>query len=63
MTTDRSYRKALSVEIALDELRACAGSQFDPAIVDAFLRLMDTRSESVRTQRNAGSDTAALSIA
>ena len=37
MTTDRSYRKALSHEAAVDELRRCAGTQFDPRVVDALL--------------------------
>jgi diguanylate cyclase (GGDEF)-like protein/putative nucleotidyltransferase with HDIG domain len=36
MTTDRVYRRRLSQEVALNELRRCAGSQFDPAIVAAF---------------------------
>lgn len=39
MTNNRSYRKALSAETALDEIRSCSGSQFDPHIVDIFLRL------------------------
>jgi two-component system cell cycle response regulator len=39
MTSDRSYRKAMSDEVALAELRAGAGSQFDPEVVHAFLRL------------------------
>ena len=33
MTTDRSYRRARSVGAALQELEACAGSQFDPEVV------------------------------
>jgi hypothetical protein len=33
MTTDRSYRKAMSKPDALAELRRCAGSQFDPTII------------------------------
>lgn len=37
MTTDRPYRAALSEEDALRELRRCAGSQFDPAVVEAFV--------------------------
>lgn len=37
MTSDRSYRKALPVEVALEELRTNAGTQFDPRAVDAFL--------------------------
>jgi HD-GYP domain-containing protein (c-di-GMP phosphodiesterase class II) len=37
MTTDRPYRKALSFEEALAELERCAGTQFDPAVVDALV--------------------------
>jgi HD-GYP domain-containing protein (c-di-GMP phosphodiesterase class II) len=37
MTTDRSYRRALSHEAAIAELRNCAGTQFDPQVVDALL--------------------------
>ena len=38
MTSDRSYRRAMSEEVALAELHAGAGSQFDPEVVAAFLR-------------------------
>jgi HD domain len=38
MTADRPYRKALSAEQALAELRKFAGVQFDPEIVDAFVK-------------------------
>jgi HD-GYP domain-containing protein (c-di-GMP phosphodiesterase class II) len=37
MTTDRSYRLALSRDAAGAELRACAGTQFDPQVVDALV--------------------------
>jgi putative nucleotidyltransferase with HDIG domain len=36
MTTDRPYRPALSVEEAVGEVRRCRGTQFSPAVVDAF---------------------------
>ena len=39
MTSDRSYRKAMSDEVAVAELRAGAGAQFDPEVVQAVLRL------------------------
>ncbi|HSB38345.1 MAG TPA: diguanylate cyclase [Gaiellaceae bacterium] len=39
MTTDRPYRKRLSVETACRRLRDSAGTQFDPAVVDVFLGL------------------------
>jgi hypothetical protein len=38
MTADRPYRKALSVDQALAELRKFAGVQFDPEVVDAFVK-------------------------
>jgi HD-GYP domain-containing protein (c-di-GMP phosphodiesterase class II) len=36
MTTDRSYRAAMSPQDAAAELERCAGSQFDPAVVSAI---------------------------
>jgi HD-GYP domain-containing protein (c-di-GMP phosphodiesterase class II) len=39
MTSDRPYRRALSVAAALEELRRGAGSQFDPAVVECLLRM------------------------
>jgi len=38
MTSARSYRSALSHEAAIRELKRCAGTQFDPKIVEALLR-------------------------
>jgi diguanylate cyclase (GGDEF)-like protein len=40
MTTQRPYNKPRTVAEALDELRRCAGTQFDPAVVDAFAEIM-----------------------
>jgi diguanylate cyclase (GGDEF)-like protein len=40
MTTDRPYRQALSEDDAIEEIRRCAGTQFDPIVVDAFCRVM-----------------------
>jgi HD-GYP domain-containing protein (c-di-GMP phosphodiesterase class II) len=37
ITTTRPYRRAQSPEAAVEELRACAGTQFDPRIVDALV--------------------------
>jgi HD-GYP domain-containing protein (c-di-GMP phosphodiesterase class II) len=37
MTTDRPYRKAMSEVEALAELQRCAGTQFDPAVIDALV--------------------------
>ena len=40
MTTDRSYRAAMSLDEAIEELQANAGSQFSPAVVDALMRVL-----------------------
>ena len=40
MTTDRSYRKARSHDEAAAELRASAGTHFDPRVVDALLDVL-----------------------
>jgi putative nucleotidyltransferase with HDIG domain len=37
MTTDRSYRKALPLEVAMAELHANSGTQFAPDVVDALV--------------------------
>ena len=40
MTTDRPYRKARPAEAALEELRRCAGTHFDPQVVEALARVI-----------------------
>ncbi|MFI5037226.1 MAG: HD-GYP domain-containing protein, partial [Solirubrobacterales bacterium] len=40
MTTTRSYRKAMPVSAALTELIDNAGTQFDPRVVDALVRVV-----------------------
>jgi diguanylate cyclase (GGDEF)-like protein len=41
MTSDRVYRRRLTDEEALSELVRCAGTQFDPSIVTAFIEEFD----------------------
>ena len=40
MTTTRSYRRAIAAEAAAAELVRCAGTQFDPAVVEALLAVI-----------------------
>jgi diguanylate cyclase (GGDEF)-like protein/PAS domain S-box-containing protein len=40
MTNDRPYRKALSKEEALAELKKCAGTQFDSELANEFIRII-----------------------
>ncbi|MDX6676485.1 MAG: hypothetical protein QOE31_537 [Solirubrobacteraceae bacterium] len=41
ITTTRPYRPAQTPEAAVKELRACAGTQFDPEVVDALVRVLE----------------------
>ena len=41
MTSTRSYRGARTVEEALEEIRRCSGSQFDPRMVEAMLTALE----------------------
>ena len=40
MTNGRPYKKAISKNEAVEEIQRCAGSQFDPELVDKFKELM-----------------------
>ena len=40
MTSDRPYRKAMTVKDAMAELKRCAGSQFDPDVVSALIKIL-----------------------
>ncbi len=41
MTSDRPYRRALSVKEAMNEILRCGGTQFDPLVVEAFLDIYE----------------------
>ncbi|MBN2696180.1 MAG: HD-GYP domain-containing protein, partial [Bacilli bacterium] len=41
MTNDRPYRDAMDCASALDELRRCSGTQFDPNLVEVFLKVIE----------------------
>ncbi|HZO90182.1 MAG TPA: diguanylate cyclase [Chthonomonadaceae bacterium] len=43
MTTDRPYRRGMDWDTALGEIKANIGTQFDPAIAQAFLRAAEKR--------------------
>jgi HD-GYP domain-containing protein (c-di-GMP phosphodiesterase class II) len=48
MASNRPYRSRMSNEVALEELRRCAGSQFDPRVVDAFCAVVAERTLAER---------------
>ena len=45
MRSDRPYRKAMTKEDAVAELKRCAGSQFDSELVDVFLEIIEEDKE------------------
>src|SRR4051794_37306877 len=49
MTTDRSYRPALTSEAAMKELVTNAGTQFDPAVVAALGRVVEQGEPQVQS--------------
>ena len=40
MMSQRSYRGAMAFDAAIQELRRCSGSQFDPRVVDTFVEVL-----------------------
>jgi response regulator RpfG family c-di-GMP phosphodiesterase len=48
MTFDRPYSRAIPFDDALDEIKAAAGSHFDPDVVESFLRIPASVLESIR---------------
>ena len=46
MTSDRPYRKALSLEAVVSEIHRFTGTQFDPKVSQAFVRLIEREGES-----------------
>ena len=45
MTHKRIYKDEMSIAYAVEELRSCPGSQFDPYIVDEFIKLLEEDNE------------------
>jgi putative two-component system response regulator len=56
MVSDRPYRAAMSVAQAVEEIKHCAGAQFDPAIVTAFLKTMQAGTTPARSLQNSAPD-------
>ena len=61
MSFRRPYRQGLTADECLDELERCSGDQFDPDMVAAFRRVLETIAEGRRTAAGiAGRAAAAL---
>jgi putative two-component system response regulator len=49
MTSDRPYRAAMPIAEAIDEIKRCAGTQFDPIVATAFLKTAEITAIRVRS--------------
>ena len=54
MTSDRAYRRALTHEVAVSEIERCAGTQFDPELASAYVKLIESWRREMR-ERGQGS--------
>ena len=63
MIHERAYRKALSKEEAIAELERGAGTQFDPAVVEAFLAVVKGQGEELTIPAQAASESREPAVA
>jgi diguanylate cyclase (GGDEF)-like protein/putative nucleotidyltransferase with HDIG domain len=47
MISDRPYRKAMPLDAVITELKRCAGTQFDPALVEIFIRIVNRERDTL----------------
>lgn len=50
MTTDRPYRKGMSIEYAAKEIKKGGGTQFDPELAELFVKLIEENEIIVQSQ-------------
>ena len=60
MSSRRVYRPALTYAECLEELRSCSGSQFDPALVEPFTRVLELMAGQRRELQVAADEAATL---
>ena len=57
MTSNRVYRKSLSNETVINELKRCSGTQFDPKLAEIFVKMVeDGRFDDIRYESEPASD-------
>lgn len=56
MVNDRCYRRALSPQVAMQEIKDNAGTQFDPQIAEIFLQLLSDKPKLMRGKKTGGDE-------
>jgi len=62
MTSTRSYREAKSIPMAIEELRRGAGTQFDPLVVQAFIRALEVEEWPLPAPPRVPADLAVVTV-
>jgi putative nucleotidyltransferase with HDIG domain len=53
ITSDRPYRKSRSFDVAREEILRCSGTQFDPGVVEVFLKIPNELWQELRSEITA----------
>ena len=62
MTSDRPYRKGTSFANAIQEIRHCSGTQFDPEVVKAFVDIGEEKLIQIREEMHLSKKVAAIEL-
>ncbi len=49
MTSRRSYRDSLSLDVVISEFERCKGTQFDPKLTDLFLNILRNNYDEIKS--------------
>ena len=52
MTSKRSYRDSLPLDVVISEFKRCRGTQFDPKLDDVFLDILENHYDEIEKIKN-----------
>ena len=51
MTSKRTYRNSMPIDVVKEEIEKCKGTQFDPTLADVFLDILNNEYEKIEEIR------------